>query len=70
MDIETIRQVVESGATPTITCEAAKILLDEIDRLIEQMSAEFERGVVEGSTTQAMLEIQGRERFLESIRKH
>lgn len=33
MTIEEIRQTVQSGATPIITCEAAQILIDEIDRL-------------------------------------
>ena len=38
MNVDEIRQAVESGATPVITCEAAKVLLDKIDELSDNQT--------------------------------
>ena len=40
----------------------------EIKRLQERIKAEYQRGVEEGSSCQAILEIQGRERFMEGLK--
>ncbi len=43
-------------------------LRNEVDRLIKHAEAEYQRGLEEGSSAQAIQEVQGRERFLADVR--
>jgi len=45
-----------------------KKLKAEVERLKQHAHAEYQRGLEEGRATQAILEIQGRERFLNELK--
>ena len=58
-----------SGEEHTGLWREAEKAVAEIDRLTRFARAEFERGFQEGEAKQAILEIQGRERFLAELKK-
>jgi hypothetical protein len=49
----------------TITALKLKEMQEELTRLKAEVIAEFERGVTEGKSAQAILEIQSRQRFMD-----
>ncbi len=48
--------------------ESFTIVLAEIDRLEQQCAAEYQRGLEEGNSNQAILELQGRDRFVRELK--
>ncbi len=50
-------------------CDDYLQLCDEVEQLERKVKEEHQRGLEEGSSCQAILEIQGRERFLAELKK-